>query len=105
MTVPGALVETPPTGRPGVTVGGPDGLSVVGTQVRQARAYCGPAHGRSWALAAEGPPAASVDIEVEGSTVAYRLVLHPRTRRPIRDDHGSFLYMPVRRVISQRTGD
>ena len=82
-----------------------DGLQVSRTEVQQARAFCGPAHGRAWTLTADGAPAPVVDVQVNGEVVAYRLVHHPRTRRPIRDDHGSFLYMPVRRVVvSQRTG-
>lgn len=81
-----------------------DGLSLLGTAVRQARAYCGPAHGRSFPLDGDGPPAPVVHLDVAGEVVAYRLVHHPRTRRPIRDDHGSYLYMPVRRmVVPQRT--
>lgn len=81
-----------------------EGLSLTATAVRHARAYCGPAHGRSWSVQTDGTPAALVDLDVDGEAVAYRLVHHPRTRRPIRDDHGSFLYMPVRRVVGpQRT--
>lgn len=80
-----------------------------------ARAYCGPAHGRTWTVLPDGPPPAVVDVRLDtdsrtgggtgadnppqiDQTVRYRLVHHPRTRRPVRDHAGSYLYMPVRTV-------
>ena len=69
---------------------------------RVARAYCGPAHGRTWPVVTDGPPPALVDVrlgvELSAQTVQYRLVHHPRTRRPVRDHAGSYLYMPIRTV-------
>lgn len=60
-----------------------------------ARAYCGPAHGRTWALAAGGPIAEHVDVSVDGHTHSYRLVQDLRARRPARDDFGHWMYLPA----------
>jgi hypothetical protein len=62
---------------------------------RLARAYCGPAHGWSWSVREQGPPPADVVLEVAAQTVTYRLVRHPRSHRPARDQRGHYLYMPL----------
>jgi len=65
-----------------------------GAADRRARAYCGPAHGRSWPLVEEaGAPAPTTTLAADGQVMRYRLVLHPRTRRPARDHLGNYLYM------------
>lgn len=66
---------------------------------RLARAYCGPAHGRTWALGPDEAPPALVDVDLGPGTAVYRLVRHPRTRRPVRDHLGSYLYMPVQAAL------
>jgi len=62
---------------------------------RRARAYCGPAHGWSWPLREKGPPPADVVLEVAAQEVTYRLVRHPHSQRPARDQRGRYLYMPL----------
>lgn len=61
-----------------------------------ARAYCGPAHGRTWLRA--GPEAwpACVVLGSPAGPQEYRLVHDPRSHRPARDHLGNTLYMPVR---------
>lgn len=61
-----------------------------------ARAYCGPAHGRSWRVHPDRPPPWTVDLPVDGQPIAvYRLVLRPRSRHPMRNQLGEFLYVPM----------
>ncbi len=62
----------------------------------RARAYCGPAHGYSWSISGTAtPPILWEDPPVEVS-VRYRLVHHPLTHLPARDQRGNLIYMPVR---------
>jgi|SoiMetStandDraft_2_1073263.scaffolds.fasta_scaffold431802_1 hypothetical protein len=61
----------------------------------QARAYCGPAHGRSWTLTRDTTPPGTVELMVGGQQFQYRLVYSPQTRQPARDHLGNYLYMPV----------
>lgn len=63
---------------------------------RSARAYCGPAHGTSWAVDMAAPPPRTVDLGVGAERTSYQLVQDPQTRRPARDQLGNYLYMPVR---------
>ena len=65
------------------------------TGSRLARAYCGPAHGYCWPVAAEDPPPEDVVLEIAAEPLTYRLVHHPRSRRPARDQRGRYLYMPL----------
>lgn len=60
-----------------------------------ARAYCGPAHGRSWTLTRDSTPPGTVELMVGGQQFQYRLVYSPQTRQPARDHLGNYLYMPV----------
>lgn len=64
-----------------------------------AKAYCGAAHGACWSLdeAQEVPPL--VTLNVGDDRLAYRLVHHPRTHRPVRDHLGNYLYLPVRQAL------
>lgn len=61
------------------------------------RALGGEAHRIRVRLDAQTPPEV-LDITIPGSTVAapYRLLQAPRTRRPIVDDRGDYLYVPQR---------
>lgn len=61
----------------------------------RARAYCGPAHGHCWVLDPVAVPPSSVELGVGSDLTCYRLVHHPRTRRPARDYWGNYLYMPL----------
>ena len=62
----------------------------------RARAYCGPAHGYSWSISGTAtPPILWEDAPVE-VRVRYRLVHHPLTHLPARDQRGNLIYMPVR---------
>ena len=61
----------------------------------QARAYCGPAHGRSWTLSPDTTPPATVELRVGGQHFHYRLVYNPLTRRPAKDHLGNYLYIAV----------
>jgi hypothetical protein len=61
----------------------------------QARAYCGPAHGRSWTLSRETTPPGTVELTVGGQQFHYRLAYDPRTRRPARDHLGNYLYIAM----------
>ena len=66
-----------------------------------ARAYCGPAHGRAWQVNAHRPPPWTVDLHVDGQPIAvYRLVLRPRSRHPMRNQLGEFLYVPMQYDLS-----
>jgi len=97
-TAPDVVLEAPirVVGDDPIEDRGPDAVQV--PPARRARAYCGPAHGRSWPLVSQGPPPRLVDVELGDEVVRYRLVHHPRTRRPVRDHLGTFVYMPVRRL-------
>jgi hypothetical protein len=59
----------------------------------QARAYCGPAHGRSWTLTRDTTPPGTVELMVGGQQFHYRLVYNPRTRQPAKDHLGNYLYI------------
>lgn len=59
------------------------------------RAYSGPLHGMEWALAGAAPPAV-LELTKGELRLYYRLVRHPRSQRPVRDDHGSYVYVPER---------
>ena len=62
-----------------------------------ARAYCGPAHGRCWAVDSDIEVQAVVWLRAGGAeSVAYRVALDPVSRRPARDRLGNVVYMPVR---------
>jgi hypothetical protein len=61
----------------------------------QARAYCGPAHGRSWSLTRDTTPPGTVELMVGGQQFRYRLAYNPMTRRPARDHLGNYLYIAV----------
>lgn len=63
-------------------------------EAREARAYCGPAHGQEWTVSA-GEPAAWVELPTGASSCLYRLVRDGRTRRPARDHLGFLLYVPI----------
>jgi hypothetical protein len=66
-----------------------------GTAVR-AKAYCGPAHGRGWTIIGEHTLPERVVLDAAGGVHSYRLVHDLRLRRAARDQHGDYLYMPVR---------
>ena len=61
------------------------------------RVLGGEAHRTRVPLQGQSPPEV-LDIPVPGpSRVArYRLLHAPRTRRPVTDDHGDYLYLPQR---------
>jgi hypothetical protein len=61
----------------------------------QARAYCGPAHGRSWTLTRPSTPPETVELMVGGQQFHYRLAYNPLTRRPAKDHLGNYLYIAV----------
>ncbi len=84
MTLFDAAASLPTAAREGVT-----------GQTRWARAYCGPAHGRTWALAAGEPVTEQVNVCAHGHTHSYRLVHDLRARRPARDDFGHWMYLPA----------
>ena len=64
---------------------------------RHARADCGAAPGRQWALDPDADPPSAVDLPIgEGAALRYRLIVHPRTLLPARDHQGRYLYLPVR---------
>ncbi|HEU4998598.1 MAG TPA: hypothetical protein VFT68_06605 [Lapillicoccus sp.] len=46
-------------------------------------------------MAAEDPPPEDVVLEIAAEPLTYRLVHHPRSRRPARDQRGRYLYMPL----------
>jgi hypothetical protein len=66
-----------------------------GTAVR-AKAYCGPAHGRGWTIIGGDAIPERVVLDAVGGVYCYQLVHDPRLGRVARDDHGDYLYMPVR---------
>ncbi|MGZ4523971.1 MAG: hypothetical protein ACXVGN_10730 [Mycobacteriaceae bacterium] len=67
-----------------------------GTAVR-AKAYCGPAHGQGWAIVGDGQTIPErVGLDAAGGVYSYQLVHDLRLGRVARDDHGNYLYMPVR---------
>jgi hypothetical protein len=64
---------------------------------RTARAYCGPAHGRSWTVDTEVDAQSIVWLRSgRAASVPYRVTLDPTTLRPARDRLGNLVYMPVR---------
>jgi hypothetical protein len=63
---------------------------------RRARAYCGPAHGRSWIVDTEIELQSVVWLEGGAGSAAYQVTFDPMTSRPARDRLGNFVYMPVR---------
>jgi hypothetical protein len=69
--------------------------ALTGTAVR-AKAYCGPAHGQDWTIIGGHTIPERVVLDATGGVHCYQLVHDPRLRRPARDHHGNFLYMPVR---------
>ncbi len=60
-----------------------------------AKAYCGPAHGQSWSTDSGRPLPLQVHLDVAGWAYCYQLVRDLRLRRPARDHHGNYLYMPA----------
>lgn len=62
---------------------------------RWARAYCGPAHGHTWALPTDESVTEHVDVTANGHTHSYRLVHDLRAHRPARDDFGHWMYLPA----------
>ncbi|MGZ4575135.1 MAG: hypothetical protein ACXVXY_09125 [Mycobacteriaceae bacterium] len=70
-----------------------------GTAVR-AKAYCGPAHGRGWTIIGGHALSERVVLDAAGGVHSYQLGHGPRLGRVARDDHGDYLYMPVRSVRS-----
>ena len=66
-----------------------------GTAVR-AKAYCGPAHGQDWTIIGGHTIPERVDLDAAGGVHSYQLVHDLRLRRAARDQHGDYLYMPVR---------
>jgi len=63
--------------------------------VVRAKAYCGPAHGQSWNTDNGRPLPLQVHLDVAGRAHCYQLVRDLRMRRPARDHHGNYLYMPA----------
>jgi hypothetical protein len=63
---------------------------------RTARAYCGPAHGQSWTVDTDIELQSVVWLEGGEGSGAYHVTFDPVTRRPARDRHGNFVYMPLR---------
>jgi hypothetical protein len=76
-----------------------------GTAVR-AKAYRGPAHGRGWAIIGGDRIPERVGLDAAGGVYCYQLVHDLRLGRVARDDHGDYLYIPVRsdRLVSQARG-
>lgn len=62
--------------------------------IAHARAYCGPAHGRSWTIDDCTHLPDRVELTTRGATRCYRLVRDPHTRRPAHDREGNVLYLP-----------
>ena len=58
----------------------------------QARAYCEPAHERSWTLTRDTTPPGTVELMVGGQQFHCRLAFNPRTRRPALDHLGNCLW-------------
>jgi hypothetical protein len=61
----------------------------------QSQAYCGPGHGRRWAVERGSRPPDVVQLQTAAGDCAYRLLVHPRTHRPARDHQGRYSYLPV----------
>jgi hypothetical protein len=61
----------------------------------QSQAYCGPGHGQRWPVETGSAPPDVVQLETPDGTCSYRLLLHPRTRGPARDQQGRYSYLPV----------
>lgn len=61
---------------------------------REARAYSGPAHGQQWPVTDPEPPA-WVELPTGAASALYRLVRHPRSHRPARDQLGNYVYVPM----------
>jgi len=59
---------------------------------RRARAYVGEAHGRTWLIFGEGPPA-TVELLTGPRRTTYRLLCRARTGRPVRDSQGNYVYV------------
>lgn len=78
---------------------GTGGESSPGAVARYARALGGEAHRTRVRLPAETLPE-FLDIATEGAAISvrYRLLRAPRTRRPITDGLGDYLYVPQRNV-------
>ena len=70
-------------------------IKAISVDSAYARAYCGPAHGRSWTLSPDTTPPATVELRVDGQQVHYRLAYNPLTRRPAKDHLGNYLYIAV----------
>ncbi len=62
---------------------------------RQARAYCGPAHHRHWAVPPDIDPPEIVELPTPDGVTRYHLVHHPSTGHPARDYYGNLLYIPI----------
>ncbi len=71
--------------------------------LRPARAYGGAAHGRCWTVDNEVRPPLTVDLNVDGQGVRYRLVRHLRTRMAARDHLGNLVYFPVGETLDEHT--
>lgn len=66
-----------------------------GEELSSSQAYGGPAHGQYWCLPTTSWPPEEIMLEADGESWCYRLVHHPRTRRPVRDFRNNYLYMQV----------
>jgi hypothetical protein len=71
---------------------------------REARAYCGPAHGMQWTVTEAQPPAC-VELPCGTSSALYRLVRRPQSNGPARDHLGYYLYVPVTGEWNDPDGD
>ncbi len=69
--------------------------STASPAVVPAKAYCGPAHGQSWNTDSGRPLPLQIHLDVAGRAHCYQLVRDLRMRRPARDHHGNYLYMPA----------
>ncbi len=69
---------------------------------RWARAYCGPAHGHTWALPTGESVTEHVEVAANGHTHFYRLVYDLRAHRPARDDFGHWMYLPASTAAGRR---
>jgi hypothetical protein len=75
---------------------GPTGTAAEPTRTAvRAKAYCGPAHGQGWTISGEGQIPERVVLAATGGVHDYQLVHDTRLRRPARDHHGNYLYMPA----------
>lgn len=80
---------------PGRRGGRPPTPATARSGAQAARAYSGAAHRLCWFLPSEEEAPLAVDLGTDGPTQRYRLVHHPRTRRPARDHLGNLVYMPI----------